>query len=210
MDERARVATRVAQILAKVANPFEFDLLARKAATMIGVGEELLRSEARKSGAGRRDFVARPAMVSAPVKPHVGPQGAAAQAELGLVVIALRWPEFRHQIAAQLGPDDGDGLRTLIKEICASEQAPASLEIAVMDRLAEHERAQLSALMVGPLFSDAAQSVALIEDYLNALDAHQRRGQMAELRRTAGTGTVEEGAAAAQEVITLRQEARRH
>jgi DNA primase len=212
LDERARVAERVAQILGKVANPFEFDLLARKAATLIGVGEELLRSEARKGGTERRGVSSRPPVVSAPVKPvAIAPQGAAAQAELGLLVIAMRWPEFRRQIAAQLDPDDGgDGLRPLIKEVCASDEAPASLEIVVMNRLAEHERGQLSALMVGPLLSDAAQSIALVEDYLIALDTHQRRGQEAELRRTAVTGTVEEGAAAAQAVITLRREARRH
>jgi DNA primase len=210
MDERARVAERVAQILGKVANPFEFDLLARKAATLIGVGEELLRSEARKGGAGRRAVAPPPSVASAPVKPiAIAPQGAAAQAELGLLVIAMRWPECRHLIAAQLGLDDGGGLRPLIKEVCASDEAPASLEIAVMNRLTEQERAQLSALMVGPLLSDAARSIALVEDYLIALDTHQRRGQEAELRRTAVTGTAEEGAAAAQAVITLRREARR-
>ena len=210
MDERARVAERVAQLLGKVANPFEFDLLARKAATMIGVGEELLRSEARKGASAGRGVAARPSSRSAAVNPKAAtPPGAAAQAELGLLVIALRWPELRHQIAAQIGPVDGGGLRSLIKDVCESDESPASLEIAAMSRLAEDEHAQLSALMVGPLISDAAKSLQLMEDYLIALETHQRRNQVAELRRTAVTGTGEEAAAAAQAVITLRREARR-
>ena len=48
ISARARAAERVAEILRMVANPFEFDLLARKAAGMLGVGEELLRNHARR------------------------------------------------------------------------------------------------------------------------------------------------------------------
>ncbi len=44
VDGRARAAGRVAEMLRMVANPFEFDLLARKAAASIGVGEEVLRA----------------------------------------------------------------------------------------------------------------------------------------------------------------------
>ena len=97
----------------------------------------------------------------------------------------------------------------MIKDVCESDESPASLEIAAMSRLGDAERAQLSALMVGPLISDAAKSLQLMEDYLIALETHQRRNQVAELRRTAVTGTGEEAAAAAQAVITLRREARR-
>src|SRR5208337_4788500 len=45
--ERARAATRVAEMLKLVDDPFQFDLLARKAADLLSIGEEVLRKEAR-------------------------------------------------------------------------------------------------------------------------------------------------------------------
>jgi DNA primase len=210
MEERARVAERVAQILGKLANPFEFDLLARKAATMIGIGEALLRTEARKGASASRGTFARSSIRPAAItlKPDPRP-GAAVQAEVGLLVLALRCMELRCEIGARIGTADGSDLRTLIKDICESDVPPASLEIVAMSRLSDAERARLSALMVSPLLSDPAGQRKLMEDYLNALETDQRRNQVAELRRTAATGTVEEAATAAQALITLRQEARR-
>ena len=48
---RAQAAERVAAVLRMVTNNFEFDMLARKAAPLLGVGEELLRREARRPAA---------------------------------------------------------------------------------------------------------------------------------------------------------------
>src|SRR5258708_21022073 len=48
--ERARVAQRVAEVLKLVGDPFQFDLLARKAADLLSIGEEVLRKEARGPG----------------------------------------------------------------------------------------------------------------------------------------------------------------
>src|ERR1700693_2677587 len=45
--ERARAAQRVAEMLKLVGDPFQFDLLARKAADLLSIGEEVLRKEAR-------------------------------------------------------------------------------------------------------------------------------------------------------------------
>ena len=45
--ERARAAQRVAEMLKLVDDPFQFDLLARKAADLLSIGEEVLRKEAR-------------------------------------------------------------------------------------------------------------------------------------------------------------------
>ena len=212
-DERARAAERVAQILSRVLNPFEFDLLARKAAAMIGVGEELLRREAHKHRPGRRRTVPQAPTRIEPVRPWAATvSSAAAQAALGLLAIALRWPELRRQIAEQLASlpaSSADDLRTLLNETCASAQAPGSLEIVVMNRLVEHERGQLSALMVGPLIDEQPKSQALVSDYVLALEAHQRRDQMAELQRAAVTRPVDEATAAAQALIVLRRAARR-
>ena len=78
-----------------------------------------------------------------------------------------------------------------------------------MNRLVEHERGQLSALMVGPLIDEQPKSQALVSDYVLALEAHQRRDQMAELQRAAVTRPVDEATAAAQALIVLRRAARR-
>jgi DNA primase len=204
-DERARAAALVARILGKIGNPFEFDLLARKAASLIGVSEEVLRREAQKSGGANRP-VAQPANHVQPPRPATGAARAATQAELGLIAIATRWPEFRSQIGSQL---EGAELYPVLREVCASDEGAASLEIAVMNRLDEVARTEFSALVVGPILSDAAHALALIEDYLNALEAEQRRRRLTELHRTAVTATGDEAAAAAQALIALRRESRR-
>ncbi len=52
LEARARAAASVAEVLKAVHNAFEFDLLARKAADALGVGEEVLRAEARRPARG--------------------------------------------------------------------------------------------------------------------------------------------------------------
>ncbi len=52
LEARARAAAAVAEVLKAVHNAFEFDLLARKAADALGVGEEVLRAEARRPARG--------------------------------------------------------------------------------------------------------------------------------------------------------------
>jgi DNA primase len=201
LDERLRAAERVAQLLGKIANPFEFDLIARKASSLIGVGEDLLRQHARKTV--RRTSPA-PVTVAGP-KINPGPSMSTMRAELGLIGIALRWPELRGEIAARMSPADGN-LRSLITEICASADSAIALESKVMSEMNAEERAQLSALMIGPLLEDLNKSRALIEDYCLALANDLRRNQLQELRRAAVSAGPEDATAAAQAVIALRRE----
>ena len=203
IEERARCAERVAQILGKVANPFEFDLLARKAAGMIGVGEELLRSAARQIGRGKRRTPASP-----PPRSRPAALDAAAQAKLGLLALALLWPDMRGEISAALSAIDGDEILSTIVAACGSEESRGALEASVMERLDDDQRVRLSALIVGPLLVDEAKKHQLMQDYLTALAAKQQRDQMRVLRRTAAAEVGNEIAAtaAAQEVITLRRQ----
>src|SRR5271166_389952 len=98
--ERARAAQRVAEMLKLVGDPFQFDLLARKAADLLSIGEEVLRKEAR--GAGR---AATPTRFARDMRANASPPPAAAggdagsKAEIGLVAIALLHPELRAEIA---------------------------------------------------------------------------------------------------------------
>ena len=52
LEARARAAAAVAEVLQAVHNASEFDLRARKAADALGVGEEVLRAEARRPARG--------------------------------------------------------------------------------------------------------------------------------------------------------------
>src|SRR5271166_3167478 len=89
LEGRARAAEKVTELLKLVGNPFEFDLLARKAADLLGVGEDTLRKAAR-GGSRTMRGERRIEMVQQPPR-----LDATAEAELGLVAIALLHPAIR-------------------------------------------------------------------------------------------------------------------
>jgi DNA primase len=66
--ERAAVARQVAQWLAKIADPFEYDITARRTAERLGVAEELLRRQPVRvpAGTGRAPLAIAPAAASCP------------------------------------------------------------------------------------------------------------------------------------------------
>jgi DNA primase len=199
---RARAAERVAAILKMVANPFEFDLLARKAAGLLGIGEDVLRREGRRNSApSRRAVKTEPAR-------NVSSLNAPAQAELGLAGIALRFPELRAEIFAQARAAEfsDSEMAAILEEICASDEAQGSLEVSIITRIDESRRAYLSALMVGPVLEDAARARVLMGDYFAALADNRRRREVEQLRRAAAAGDGDEAAAAAQAVIALRRQ----
>jgi hypothetical protein len=90
-----------------VANPFEFDLLARKAADFLGVSEALLRREARNGRAGNQSRPRSVAPAPSRTTSAATTGDAVAQAEIGLIAIALNYPELRAEIAAQVAPELG-------------------------------------------------------------------------------------------------------
>ncbi len=203
LEGRARAAERVAQVLSAVANPFEFDLLARKAAGMLGVGEELLRREARKPRPVARGT--RNASVPANRKQS---SAAGPQAELGLIAIALRWPELKDEIWMRVSIAESDGAPlSLLRQVCTSAESQASLEVLVSEQMTESRRAELSALMVGPLLNDLEQSRSLMEDYVGAIIRARQRSEVETLRRIAATEEGDDATAAAQAVIALRRKA---
>jgi DNA primase len=208
-EGRARAAERVAGILGKITNPFEFDLLAGKAAAMLGVGEELLRREARQGarGAAGRGIYLRTPPIAATAKQAV--HSAAIQAELGLLMLALRFSQLRGTIRERMSTAGDSDLYPLIVEICESTERAAALDTIATSRIGDDQRDRFSAMMVETPELDEARAQALMLDYLDALDQNQRRGQVAELRRVAAAGKGDEAAAAAQAVITLRRQSKR-
>src|ERR1700722_6530737 len=220
LSGRARAAERVAETLRMIANPFEFDLLARKAADFLGVSEELLRKEAQKArGASQapRHTVASPAVrVARPTSSG----DAVAQAEIGLVAIALNYPDLRAEIAAQLmreeRGDAADGLApaefhdpmlaAMLEDICLSEEAQTSLEVRIMAGLSDEQRERLSGLVVGPLMAHADDARTMTTDFIAALARNRRQREVENLRRVAADTRGDDSAAAAQALIALRRQ----
>ncbi|MFQ5903727.1 MAG: DNA primase, partial [Candidatus Binatia bacterium] len=95
LEGKSQIAQEISRLLAKVRNPFEVDLLARRAVDSLGIREELLRRPPRPSGGqGRSIFPA------ASPKPHPG--GAREDlAERSLVSLMLRFPSLIQHVGQE-------------------------------------------------------------------------------------------------------------
>ncbi|MHB8382336.1 MAG: DNA primase [Candidatus Binataceae bacterium] len=207
---RAQAAERVAAVLRMVTNNFEFDMLARKAAPLLGIGEELLRREAHRPAAGfSRAPAARPA-AKTPVTPMAD---AGTRAEIGLVAIALLHPQLRAEIAvAAPEPNYSNAdLAQALMEVCTREEPHQALVGWAAERLTAEQQSAIAAMAMDDFIDNRDKARALAGDYVAAL-ARRRRGREVEtLRRSAraSSGSREgddQAAAAAQAVISLRRE----
>ena len=208
LEARARAAAAVAELLKAVHNAFEFDLLARKAADALGVGEEVLRAEARRPARGGAHGAAArgPAAARPPSTAAAGAGDGATAAEVGLLAVALLHPELRGEIAAHAAMLEDAGVAAALGDVCASEEPAAVLEVRVAERLGDAQRSRLSALAVGPLIETAAQARALARDFADALARRRQQRAMETTRRAAASaGSDDEAMAAAQEMIALRR-----
>ncbi len=203
---RARGAEKVADLLKLVANPFEFDLLARKAAELLGVGEDTLRKAARgisrtMRGERRIEMVKQPTRLDATV-----------ECELGLVAIALLHPPLRGEIGELCSPElfSDAALGTIFAEACALGEATAGFDEFIGDRLSEELQSRIAELAVGPLVDDPASARKLAEDYILALNRRQTRREVDQLKRattsSSGPGGNDDDAVAnVQAVIELKK-----
>jgi DNA primase len=211
LSGKARAAERVAEVLRMVGNPFEFDLLARKAADSLGVDEQLLRKEARKGGA-TNPAPRRPGADNgrAPTRPaRTAARGdAVAQAEIGLLAIAINYPDWRGEIAARTASIEFHDpmLAAMLEDVCLSEEPRATLEVRILAGLSDDQRERLSALVVGPLMVDADAARQMATDFISALARSRHRREVESLRRVAADTDGDDAAAAAQAVIALRRQ----
>jgi DNA primase len=225
--ERARAAARVSAMLKLVGDPFQFDLLARKAADLLGIGEQVLRKEARGPDArtarfsrGSRVTENRPATTT--VSGDAG-----AKAEIGLVALALLRPELRAEIAALDATENFEDLRLagVLADLCKTDEEYGALDQWLSERLSPEEQSRISEIAVGPLVdpldkdtqkdpqndpNDLERARKLASDYAAALARRRRTHELATLRQSAaeiGSREAEPGEAeaAAQAVIALRR-----
>ena len=208
---RAQAAERVAAVLRMVTNNFEFDMLARKAAPLLGVGEELLRREARRpTAASPRAPISRPA-AAAPALPAAD---AGSRAEIGLVAIALLHPQLRAEIAVA-GPERNyanPDLAQALMEVCTRDEPHQALVGWAAERLTPEQQSAIAAMALGDFIENREQARALVGDYLTALTRRRRGREVESLRRSARASSDsregdDQAAAAAQAVISLRREA---
>ncbi len=217
--ERARAAQRVAEVLKLVGDPFQFDLLARKAADLLQIGEEVLRQEARgphsRSGAPPSRYARERAQTAAAPAAAGGGRDAGDKAEIGLIALALLHPELRNEIAQSGATANFEEIRLggVLAELCRTDEAYTALEQWVADRLSPDEQGRVSEFAVGPQTDELDDDIeknpneldkcrALVADYVVALE---RRRRMREVGRLRGSAT---DASTAQAVIALRREGR--
>jgi DNA primase len=205
LSGQARAAERVAEILRLVTNQFEFDLLSRKAAEMLGVSEQLLRNQVRPQNRGAKRTVT-PAVSVERFR-----TSAVAEAQAGMLAIAMIYPELRTEIV-QAGAHanfDDRALAELLIEVCDSDDAGPGLQTSVSERLADEPRRRVSALLVGSLIDDLASARKLSADYAAALQRRRRKLEVEGLARGVREADEKEAPGKAQDVISLRREANR-
>ncbi len=227
--ERARAAQRVAEMLKLVDDPFQFDLLARKAADLLSIGEEVLRKEARgrQSRPASSRFSRAGAAAGAENRATASGSGdAGSKAEIGLVAIALLHPELREEIAQSGATANFEEIRLggVLADLCRTDEPYTALEQWIADRLSPEEQSRISEFAVGPLSDDIGDDTqknpndlekcrALVNDYVVALDRRRRAHELGRLRQSAAEVSARESepgeaAAAAQAVIAHRRESR--
>ena len=225
--ERARAANRVAEMLKLVDDPFQFDLLARKAADLLSIGEEVLRKEARgpQSGAARNPSSRFTRDRAATAKPPAASSGdAGSKAEIGLVAIALLHPELRAEIASSGASANFEEIRLggVLADLCRTDEAYTALEQWTAERLSAEEQSRISEFAVGPLTDDIGDDTeknpselgkcrALVVDYVGALERRRHAHELGRLRQSAAEVSARESepgeaAAAAQAVIAHRRQ----
>ncbi len=216
--ERARAAQRVAEMLKLVGDPFQFDLLARKAAGLLSIGEEVLRKEARgpgRSAPPSRFARERARIANPPAAAAAGGGDAGAKAEIGLVALALLHPGLRNEIAQSGATANFEEIRLggVLADLCRTDEPYTALEQWIADRLTADEQSRVSEFAVGPLTdeiedetqkysSDLEKCRALVNDYVVALERRRRTRELGRLRESAADP------AGAQAVIALRRESR--
>ncbi|HJU10139.1 MAG TPA: toprim domain-containing protein, partial [Candidatus Binataceae bacterium] len=212
VDRRAQILAEISNKLRLISDEFQFNLLVRQAVDLVGFTEReeaVLRRAGRSSGAGAGTL----SKTVSPTAPRNSLSlDALVQAQLGLIGLALRYPDLRLQLKSHLSehlcPDER--LASLLEEVCATNESSGSLEVVVTERLDEQQRGWFSGVIVGSLMDDNTQAIALMADYLRALTEARRRLEVAQLRQTALTANGDQAVAAAQAVIDARKRAIHH
>ncbi|MGH7843832.1 MAG: hypothetical protein ACREQW_01485, partial [Candidatus Binatia bacterium] len=178
LQGRSQIAQEVSRVLVKVRNPFEADLLARRASDALGIREELLRLPAQGVRVHGR-----------PVDSRAGPRIAAGAvaadlAERSLLGLILRFSRIAEQAAAE------QDLENLMAEKWKDAMARAltlwktrgAIDMAsLMQQLTPEVAAQVSGVFLEAEKIEEAEAEKMMSDCL----AHLRRRHLKSLQSEA-------------------------
>lgn len=177
LDGKSQIAAEITRVLAKVNNPFETDLLVRRAVDVLGIREELLR----RRPATDRGAVPVPARSAASPAPVVSADrdDYAARSLVGLM---LRYSFVVEEVAEQSGVRDwiGTKWRAVVDLILAEWQKHGKVDIFRVAQSAPPEDA--SALAALGLEGDALEQTEARRMAADCV-AHLRRRHLRELGR---------------------------
>jgi DNA primase len=220
LQKRFEAATLVAEKLRLISDEFQFNLIVRKVAGLLDIGEDILRKEAR----GPLSRSATPSRFARDTRAKPNPPTAASaaaggdagdKAEIGLVALALLHPELRNEIAQSGAEANFSEIRLggALTDLCKTDEPYTALEEWITDRLTTEEQGRVSEFAVGPLTdeldddlqkdrSELDKNRALMNDFITALERRRRTRELGRLREGA------DDVSTAQAVIALRREGR--
>ena len=178
LEGKSQIAKEISRILSKVRNPFEADLLARRAADSLGIREDLLRLVARPSPAGGQA-----------VNPSPQPKQKEARDDLterSLVSLMLRFPAVIEQVERE---KELDGLlspwwKEIVQAILAQWSKQKAVDVAgLAEQLAPEAASQVTvAWLEGETLAED-ECEKMMTDCLSHLKRRYLRQQERELRQ---------------------------
>jgi DNA primase len=177
----ARVGADLAAILAKLNNPFEYDLLVKKAAFATGISEDVLRRESRQGRGG-----ARPAPPSEAREPSAMGlrRGGAPGPEEWLVCLLLTDREVAPVLAERgvVERMEESVWRDLAHDIIESVEAGRAVDSAeALARLPEFWRNRVASRLLEDAIVDPAVRTRVLEDCIRRREEAGRRRHNATL-----------------------------
>ncbi len=173
----ARVGAELARVLAKVNDPFEYDLLVRKAAHWTGFSAEVLRAEGRKAKrtahSGQSASEGRPAAATG-----VHTAGGASGAEELLVAVLLTDSECicRAEELDVIKSMEPGIWQALTDDMIKAVRAGRVVDTAeVISRLAEPYGGRMAARLLEDSFADKAMRERVFNDCVRRIEERARR-----------------------------------
>ncbi len=193
----AHAASEVAELLAKVEDPFEYDLLVSKAALWTEISEEELRrqSKRRRAAADRRtqSSAPEPYGVQAPVRPA----GAAGSEEL-LACALLAGPDAVAGIDSEtlLNSLENGVWKALVSDIIERAREGRSIDpTEIAEKLPGDYRSRVLERLLDETFTDAAIRSRVVADCILKIEERARRAHnrslLVELRRREELGVAD-------------------
>jgi DNA primase len=178
LEGKSRIAQEINRVLAKVRNPFEADLLVRRAVDQLNIRETLLRAPL---GQGE----VRPAAKMAPSRPvESGPARDAA--ERSLIGLMLRFPAMIERIEPDteadglVGPEWTDIFNAIVSEWKERRDVDGATLAA---KLSPERAAEVAALTLEGEAVEEAEAAKMLGDVIAHLQRRRLRGLERDLRR---------------------------